>query len=375
MTMTDEARPRVLVAAGGTGGHLFPAEALTAALAKRNVCVGLLTDARVAKHAGAFAPDAVHVIPSATIRGRDPLSLAKTASLLGYGLLKAFLLLPRLRPAIVVGFGGYPTIPPVLAASLRGIPTLIHEQNAVMGRANRFLALRVRSIATGFAGVLARDAVLNAKATHTGNPVRPAVIAAAATAYPPLDAAGPLRLLVFGGSQGARVMADIVPPAVERMEPGLRSRLSIVQQARDEDLPRVRDTYARVGVACDVAPFFNDLPARMAASHLIVSRSGASTVAELSAIGRPGILIPLPHALDQDQRANAGVLMDAGGALRLDQADFTPDRLAAEISALAAEPRRLAAMAASAKAAGILDAADRLADLVLRVAGVVPASR
>jgi UDP-N-acetylglucosamine--N-acetylmuramyl-(pentapeptide) pyrophosphoryl-undecaprenol N-acetylglucosamine transferase len=184
-----------------------------------------------------------------------------------------------------------------------------------------------------------------------------------------------LRLLVFGGSQGARVMADIVPPAVEKLEPVLRSRLSIVQQARDEDLPRVRDTYTRLGVACEVAPFFADLPARMAASHLIVSRSGASTVAELSAIGRPGILVPLPHALDQDQRANAGVLMEAGGALRIDQADFTPERLAAEIATLAAEPRRLAAMAASAKACGILDAADRLADLVLRVAGVLPASR
>jgi UDP-N-acetylglucosamine--N-acetylmuramyl-(pentapeptide) pyrophosphoryl-undecaprenol N-acetylglucosamine transferase len=205
--------------------------------------------------------------------------------------------------------------------------------------------------------------------------VRPAVIAAAATAYPPFGESGTLQLLVFGGSQGARVMADIVPPAIEKLEPALRSRLKIVQQARDEDLPRVRDTYAGLGVACEVAPFFQDLPARMAGSHLIVSRSGASTVAELSAIGRPGILVPLPHALDQDQRANAGVLMEAGGAIRLDQSDFTPQRLAAEIAALAAEPSKLAAMAAAAKAAGILDAADRLADLVLRVAGVVPASR
>ena len=365
----------VLVAAGGTGGHLFPAEALAAALAKRNVTVGLLTDARAARHAGAFAPDAVHVIPSATVRGRDPLSLAKTGGLLGYGTLKAWLMLPRLRPAIVVGFGGYPTVPPLLAASLRGIPTLIHEQNAVMGRANRFLAPRVRAIALGFAGVLRGDAALNAKATHTGNPVRPAVIAAAATSYPPLADGGPLRLLVFGGSQGARVMADIVPPAIENLDGSLRARLHIVQQARDEDFPRVRDNYARLGVAAEVAPFFGDLPARMAASHLIISRSGASTVAELAAIGRPGILVPLPHALDQDQRANAGFLMDAGGAIRVDQAELTPNRLASEITALAADPGRLAAMAAAAKAVGILDAADRLADLVLRVAGVIPASR
>jgi UDP-N-acetylglucosamine--N-acetylmuramyl-(pentapeptide) pyrophosphoryl-undecaprenol N-acetylglucosamine transferase len=364
----------VLVAAGGTGGHLFPAEALAAALAKRNVTVGLLTDARAARHAGTFAADTVHVIPSATIRGRDPLSLAKTGGLLGYGTLKAWLMLPRLRPAIVVGFGGYPTVPPLLAASLRGIPTLIHEQNAVMGRANRFLAPRVRAIATGFAGVLRGDAPLDAKATHTGNPVRPAVIAAAVTPYPPL-ADGVLRLLVFGGSQGARVMADIVPSAIEKLDGALRARLHIVQQARDEDFSRVRDAYARLGVTAEVAPFFSDLPVRMAASHLIVSRSGASTVAELAAIGRPGILVPLPHALDQDQRANAGFLMDAGGAIRVDQADLTPDRLAREITALAADPGRLAKMAAAAKAAGILDAADRLADLVLRVAGVIPASR
>ena len=364
------AEGRVLVAAGGTGGHLFPAESLAAALKKRGIAVELITDSRAAQHAGAFAPEAVHVVPSATFRGRDPVSIARTGGVLGYGLLKAWLALPKLKPSIVVGFGGYPTVPPLLAASLRGIPTLIHEQNAVMGRANRFLAPRVRAIALGFAGVLKREPALDAKATHTGNPVRPAVIAAAATPYPPLDATGPLHLLVFGGSQGARVMADIVPPAVERLEPRLQMRLKIVQQARDEDMPRVREVYAKLGVAAEVAPFFKDLPARMAASHLIVSRSGASTVAELAAIGRPGILIPLPHALDQDQKANAGVLMDAGGALRLDQSEFTPDRLAAEIAALAAEPGRLAAMAAAAKGMGAVDAADRLADLVLKVGGI-----
>jgi len=364
----------VLVAAGGTGGHLFPAEALAAALAKRNIAVGLLTDARAAKHAGAFAPDRVHVVPSATFRGRDPISLARTASLLGYGLLKAYTILPRLDPAVVVGFGGYPTVPPLFAASLRGIPTVIHEQNAVMGRANKFLAPRMRAIATGFAGVPRDNPVLLAKATHTGNPVRPAVIAVAATPYPAPAEGGTLKLLVFGGSQGARVMADIVPLAVECMEPRLRTRLAVVQQTRDEDMQRVRDIYARLQVSAELAPFFKDLPARIAASHLIIGRSGASTVAELAAIGRPGILVPLPHALDQDQHANAGFLMDAGGAIRISQADFTPERLAQEIAALADAPGRLTAMAAAAKSAGILDAGDRLADLVLRVAGVVPAS-
>jgi UDP-N-acetylglucosamine--N-acetylmuramyl-(pentapeptide) pyrophosphoryl-undecaprenol N-acetylglucosamine transferase len=361
----------VLLAAGGTGGHLFPAEALAAALAKRGVVVELVTDARAARHAGSFPAAAIHVIPSATIRSKkNPFSLAKTGVVLGYGLLKAWMMLPRLKPAVVVGFGGYPTVPPLFAASVRGIPTLVHEQNAVMGRANRMLAQRVRAIATGFPGILSREPALAAKATHTGNPVRPAVIAASATAYPPLDVGGALSLLVFGGSQGARVMADIVPPAIERLEPGLRKRLKVVQQAREEDVARVRETYAKLGVACEVAPFFGDLPARMAASHLVVSRSGASTVAELGVIGRPAILVPLPHALDQDQRANAGVLMEAGGAIRLDQAEFTPERLATEIAGLAVAPQRLVAMAAAAKSVGLPDAASRLADLVLRVARV-----
>jgi UDP-N-acetylglucosamine--N-acetylmuramyl-(pentapeptide) pyrophosphoryl-undecaprenol N-acetylglucosamine transferase len=253
----------------------------------------------------------------------------------------------------------------VLAATLRRVPTLIHEQNAVMGRANRLLAPRVTAIATGFAGVLAGSPTLAAKATRTGNPVRPAVVAAAATPYAAPEAGGPLRLLVFGGSQGARIMADIVPAAIERLAHELQTRLSVVQQAREEDLARVEAAYARAQVAAEVAPFFADLPARMAASHLVISRSGASTVAELAAIGRGAILVPLPHALDQDQSANAGVLANAGGAMRLLQDDFTPERLAAEIGALASAPQKLVAMAAAARSQGAIDAAERLADLVV----------
>jgi len=365
--------PLVLLAAGGTGGHLFPAEALAVALGKRGVAVELATDERATQYGAEFPARATHIIPSAPIRGRHPVSLVKTAAALGTGVAKALILLGRIKPAAVVGFGGYPTLPPVYAATLRRIPTVIHDANAVMGRANRLLAGRVSAIATGFPGVVAHDGKLAAKATVTGNPVRPAVIAAA-QAYPALDAATPLRLLVFGGSQGARVMADIVPDAIERLAPALRARLSITQQARPEDRARVAGTYARLGVAHDVAPFFTDLPARIAASHLIVSRSGASTVAELAAIGRPALLVPLPHALDQDQLANANVLAKAGGAIVLRQDDFTPERLAAEIAALAADPAKLAAMAAGATSAGVRDAADRLADLVLRVANMVPAS-
>ncbi len=358
--------PLVLLAAGGTGGHLFPAEALAHALARRGVTVDLATDERAERYGSRFPARDIHLIASETVRARNPLSLARTAAMLGVGVLQAYRLLGRIKPSAVVGFGGYPTVPPVLAAALRGIATLIHEQNAVMGRANRLLAPRVRAIATSFAGVLDGAPKLAAKATRTGNPVRPAVIAAAAAPYAPPDPTGPLRLLAFGGSQGARIMADIVPPAIERLESHLRTRLAIVQQAREEDLARVKEVYARVKVTAEVAPFFTDLPARIAASHLVVARSGASTVAELAAIGRPAILVPLPHALDQDQAANAGVLERAGGAIRLPQEAFTPDRLAAEIDALASAPQKLVAMAGATRSQGAIDAAERLADLVMK---------
>jgi UDP-N-acetylglucosamine--N-acetylmuramyl-(pentapeptide) pyrophosphoryl-undecaprenol N-acetylglucosamine transferase len=200
--------------------------------------------------------------------------------------------------------------------------------------------------------------------------MRPAVLAAAATPYAAPDPNGPLRVLVVGGSQGARVMSDIVPGAIERLEPATWGRLMLTQQVREEDMTRVRAVYDRLKIQTELAPFFADLPARLASNHLVVSRSGAGTVAELAAIGRPSILVPLPGSIDQDQFANAGVLSQAGGALRIPQAEFTSDRLASEISALAAEPGRLAAMAAAARSAGRLDAADRLADLVLKVAGI-----
>ena len=357
----------VLLAAGGTGGHLFPAEALAEALRNRGMIVDLATDERAERYGKRFPAREIHIIASATVRGRDPVSLARTAAMLGFGGLQAWRLIGRIRPSAVVGFGGYPTVPPLLAATLRKVPTLIHEQNAVMGRANRLLAPRVTAIATSFAGVLDREPTLAAKATRIGNPVRPAVIAATAP-YAAPDPAGAFRLVAFGGSQGARIMADIVPPAVERLEPHLQMRLSVVQQAREEDVARVKETYARAKVAAEVAPFFTDLPARIASSQLIVSRSGASTVAELAVIGRPAILVPLPHALDQDQSANAGVLERSGGAIRLRQDDFTPDRLAAEISTLASAPQKLVAMAAAARSQGAPDAAERLADLVVKVA-------
>jgi len=355
--------PLVLLCAGGTGGHLFPAEALAHALEKRGAAIELATDARAAHFR--FPARAVHLIPSATVRSRNPLSLARTAALLALGTARAWALIGRIRPAVVVGFGGYPTVPPLLAASLRGVPTVLHEQNGVMGRANRMLAPRVTRIATGFPKLARLDARVQGKIVFTGNPVRPPVVEAAATPYAAPATEGEFRLLVFGGSQGAHVMAEIVPAAVGQLAPEVRARLCVVQQARAEDLDEVRAAYDKLGVSADCAPFFNDLPQRIAAAHLVVSRSGASTVAELSAIGRPAVLVPLPHALDQDQFANAGVLADAGGAIRLVQSEFTPERLAAEIARLASAPDALTRLAQGARSAGTPDAAERLADLVV----------
>ncbi|MGB3445108.1 MAG: undecaprenyldiphospho-muramoylpentapeptide beta-N-acetylglucosaminyltransferase [Xanthobacteraceae bacterium] len=362
--------PLILLAAGGTGGHLFPAEALGAALMDRGLRVRLVTDERALRYSGLFSKDTLDVVPSATVRGRSPLALARTGTTLAAGMAVGLNLVRRLRPAAMIGFGGYPTLPPLLAARMLGVPTVIHEANAVMGRANRFLSGRVNAIATSLPGVLDRDPALAAKTTVTGNPMRPAILAAAAVPFAVPEPNGPLRLLVVGGSQGARVMSDIVPGAIERLEPSLWPRLMLTQQVRDEDMARVRAVYDRLKINTELAAFFSDLPARLASNHLVISRSGATTVAELGAIGRPSILVPLPGAIDQDQFANAGVLANAGGAIRIPQAEFTPDRLAAEISGLAAEPARLKAMAASARGIGKLDAAERLADLVIKVAGI-----
>jgi UDP-N-acetylglucosamine--N-acetylmuramyl-(pentapeptide) pyrophosphoryl-undecaprenol N-acetylglucosamine transferase len=362
--------PLILLAAGGTGGHLFPAEALGVELIRRGLRVRLATDARAVRYGGLFSKDTIDVVPSATVRGRTPWSLAHTGAMLAAGTAVSLNLMRQLKPAAVVGFGGYPTLPPLLAAKLFGIPGIIHEANAVLGRANRFLSSRVSAIATSLPGVLDRDPALAGKTTTVGTPMRPLILAASAVKFIPPEPTGPFRLLVVGGSQGARVMSDIVPPAIERLEPALWSRLVLTQQVRDEDMARVRAVYDRLKINAELAPFFGDLPARLASNHLVISRSGAGTVAELGAIGRPSILVPLPGSIDQDQFANAGVLVQAGGALRIVQADFTPDRLAAEISGLAAEPARLTAMAASARTIGRLDAAERLADLVMKVAGI-----
>ena len=360
----------VLIAAGGTGGHLFPAESLATALGRLGVTVVLATDTRVGEIAKTFPASRVVEIPSGTPSGGSIVSKGVAALKLGRGVLAALRLIRTLRPVCVVDFGGYPTVPPVFAAATLGVPTIIHEQNGVIGRANRFLMGRVSAIATGFPVVKGMAESLRAKTYHTGNPIRPAVLAAAATPYAAPEPGGTLRILAFGGSQGARIMSEIVPPALASLPPDARRRISVVQQARPEDEEAVRRLYADAGIAAEVAPFFKDLPARMAAAHLVIGRSGASTVAELAAIGRPSILVPLPGAIDQDQAANARSLAEIGAATVIAQPEFTPERLAAEVAAHLADPAGLTESARAAKSAGVLDAAERLASIVLTLAKI-----
>lgn len=353
----------VAVAAGGTGGHLFPAAALAHALAARGFAVHLLTDERAAQYGGDFPARAIHTLPAATPSGGSLLARAQAVLTLTRSTFAARALFKRMKPRAVIGFGGYPTVPPVLAAAWLGVPTLLHEGNAVIGRANRFLAGRADAIAKGFETLGGLPESMAAKTFLTGNPVRPKVIEAARTPFPDFSD-GRLRLLVTGGSQGARIFSDIVPAAIELMPGEARQKFLITQQARPEDEERVRETYRRLNVEAEIRPFFADLPARIAQAHLVIARAGASTVSELAVIGRPAILVPLPHALDQDQAANAAQFAANGAAIIVEQSVFSPQWLATSLLEAQGDMTALARRAAAAKETGIADAAERLAGLV-----------
>ncbi len=370
--------PSVMLAAGGTGGHLFPALALAQELGRRGIAVDLMTDMRGDRYGSDFPARRIYRVPSATISGerRSLLTAASTAMTLGRGILSAYRQLGTIRPAAVIGFGGYPSFPPLTAAWLRRIPTAVHEQNAVLGRANRIVARRITAIATSFPSVRHLDPGLAGKVRLTGNPVRDAVIERAARPYTLPTPGGSMSLLVFGGSQGARFFSDVMPAAVRLLAPETRRRLRIVQQCREEDLDRVRQAYAELGIDMELASFFRDLPERMASAHLVIGRAGASSVAELTVLGRPSILVPLPYAIDNDQLQNATQVAMSGGALCIAQKDLTPERLANEIARLGADPDALVRMGAAAKAEGRPDAVVRLADLVEELMGArQPAER
>lgn len=363
-----------MLAAGGTGGHLFPAFALAQELGRRDFAVDLVTDMRADRYDAGFPARAIYRVPSASPAGKSPLKLARAVWALGKGVLASLRLLRQVKPGAVVGFGGYPAFPPLVAARLAGIPTALHEQNAILGRANRSLAPYMTAIATSFEHTKLLTGRALKKTRVTGNPVRDLVADWATQSYRPPREGGPYSLLVFGGSQGARFFSDAVPEALALTPDWLRRQLFVVQQCREEDLPRVEEAYAAAGIRAHLAAFFPNLPEEMAKAHLVIGRAGASTVAELTVMGRPAILVPLPHALDNDQLNNALRLSDAGAAWCLEQKNYTREFLAEAVANLLTSPDALSEAAAAAKAQGRPDAVTRLADLVEELVGRAPGS-
>ena len=367
------AAPWVVLAAGGTGGHIFPAEALARTLVQRGLRVALITDQR----GGAFSN--LDAVPVCRIRARslEGNIFKKLGSVLemGLGCLQAAGHLAQMRPVLVVGFGGYPAVPTILAASRGGIPILLHEQNAVLGRANRALLRHAKCLATGFPQVagLPADAP---RAVHTGNPVRPAFATLRDAPYPSLAEDAPAHIFVMGGSQGAHIFSEVVPKALALLPQTLRRRIIIAQQCRAEDMERAKAGFAAAGVEAELAPFFKDVPERLNRCHLVICRAGASSVAELTTLGRPAILVPYPHGHAGEQQANAESVAEAGGAWVIPQSAFTPEALAVRLESLLTLPATLDKTAQAAKQWGTPNAADNLADCVMELiaAAAIPAA-
>lgn len=358
----------VVLATGGTGGHVFPAEALAGELEARGVPFTLVTDSRGRQWQGALSRRPIHYIrsasPTGSLKGK-----AKALLTLAVGLFDAWRVLGRIAPSAVVGFGGYASVPTMVAARLRRLPAMLHEQNAVLGKANRMVQGSAGLIATSFERTRFVPAD-DTRARLVGNPVREPVLALRALPYRSPSDGRIIDVLVFGGSQGAASFSQVVPQALLSLSPVLRPRLRVVQQCRAEDLGSVRKIYAKHGVVAELAPFFSDLPQRIAAAHLVIGRSGASTVAELATIGRPSILIPYPYAADDHQTANARAFEATGACIVVPHASFDAATLADHLRALFEAPERLAAMAAAAHGAGRPDAAARLADVVAELTGL-----
>ncbi|WP_114966079.1 UDP-N-acetylglucosamine--N-acetylmuramyl-(pentapeptide) pyrophosphoryl-undecaprenol N-acetylglucosamine transferase [Alkalilacustris brevis] len=353
--------PLAMIAAGGTGGHMFPAQALAEELLARGWRVMLSTDARGARYAGGFPREvALRQVSAATFARGGVLAKLAVPLRLVSGVTRALWQMRRDRPSVVVGFGGYPSIPALAAASLLRLPRVLHEQNGVLGRVNRIFAPRVDAVACG---TWPTDLPKGVEGVHTGNPVRAAVLARQGAGYiPPGDY--PMSLLAIGGSQGARILSDVVPAAVAALPEPLRARLRVAQQARPEDVARVERAYADAGVTAEVRPFFEDIPARLSEAQLVISRAGASSLADITVIGRPAILVPFAAAAADHQTANARALVEAGAAVMMPESRFDPQGLAEHLSLVLGDPEAATQMAARALACAVPDAAVRLADLV-----------
>jgi len=357
----------IILTAGGTGGHMFPAEALAQELRARGRRVALITDKRGAAYAASFGDVETHVIAASNPAG-NLWAKIKAAAALAKGAVQAWRVLRRQPAALVIGFGGYPALPAMAAAIWLGVPAALHEQNAVLGKVNRLITRRVAGIAASVDGLRGLRAIDRVKVTVTGNPVRAGIAACHQRAYdaPTLDS--PFNLVVFGGSQGARILSEVVPAAIAMLPPGVSARLRIVQQCRSADLERVRTVYERAGVQAELVEFISDMPERLARAHLVIARSGATTVSELTVAGIPSILVPYPHHADQQQLANAEALASMGAAWIMPDAQFTSSALAKRLQNLLRNPQQLAVAAAASHDLGRPDAARALADMVERLA-------
>ena len=358
------AQGAILLAAGGTGGHMFPASALAQSLKQHGYAPYLATYQRGLAYVEAMEAMPVSRVPAATVYGSGPMRLPKRVLTLVWALVRSFMIIRRVKPQAIIGFGGYPSIPALGAAVLMKLPTIIHEQNGVLGRVNTLLAPRVSVVAAGTWPVAVPEGV---EPVHVGNPVRASIAERAGAGYiPPGDY--PLRIVVIGGSQGARILSDVVPAAIGQLPAALRGQIKVEQQARAEDIARVTQAYADIDVRAEVAPFFDDIPKRFTEAQLVISRSGASTVADISAIGRPSILVPFAAATGDHQTANARGLVDANAAIMMPESKFTPAALAEQIATVLSSPEGAQKMAIAARGQGRMDAAQALGALVQELA-------
>jgi len=355
-----------VLAAGGTGGHMIPAHALAAELKGRGYGVLLISDERGARFPGLFEGMPVHILPAGRLGG-GPIGWLKAFGSVVKGRGEAKRLYRDHRPNAVVGFGGYPAFPSLLAASSMNIPTILHEQNAVLGRVNRLLAGEAVAIGTAYDQVDRLKPKYADKVVLVGNPVRAEIAKLGELPFPPFDEVAPLKILVTGGSQGATILSKVVPAGLGMLAPQLRRRLQVVQQCRPEDIDRVRAQYADLGIPAELMTYIEDMADKLADAHLVIGRAGASTVAELTAAGRPAILIPFAAATDDHQSANAREMVKAGGARAIQESNFTPEVLARQIEALAMDPVALGNAAGRALSVGRPHAARDLADVVERV--------
>ncbi len=357
----------IMLSAGGTGGHIFPADALAQDLLSRGYRVVLVTDVRGKKYEPFAGGIPVYVVNSGTV-GAGLYKKIKSIASMGVGFFQARKLLSDLKPSVVIGFGGYPSVPALYAAQMKKIPTVIHEQNAILGRANVFLAHKAQKIAVAWAHVEGLEGDDESRAIVTGNPVRPDISSLFNKPYPTIERDGSLRIFITGGSQGASVFADVVPQALLNLNPSYRARLDIVQQCHLDDIPRVQKLYDDAGIKSDIRPFFKDMALQLEKCHLVIARSGAGTVSEVTTAGRPAIFVPYPHHADQQQKRNADSVADAGGAWVMTQNGFTPDALSARLETFLQNPETLFRAAENARSCGRPDAARKLGNIVMALA-------